>query len=518
MESLLKCLICHMDFDLTVKNPRILPCNQLICLKCVMAAEERLGGFLINCSCFSKTHKIRDLNDLYPCELIENYLSRLSDRGDASKFECLKNQIKQARFSLNVAKYEANKHYDTMEMNIDIRAESLINFIHDSREALHKEIKSARHQTNLNFEAVTDQFENDFAQLEAKLEPEKDRLAQLMLEFNRMQSLIEQIKKKSCHFTEQTQALDTSLLGFNLSKSMEKNYFKIKNLNTSLADRKKFYQVHLKSQFVDERLRHYVIPLNRKRILSVYFTVKRKIVLELFDSNGDLIKTIVTTSNASYYPIFSFTDTHFLLCYIATPKIDSQDLFGESVSYINLYDTELREIKSTTDRYLIESIYLTQNRIFCTYAHKTTDCCRVYDYDFNVCEGFGQQSNCEAPFYFEKAPLDNKDYKAKLNPVIFGFHEDKVYFYTKKSVFIMCKKSGRVLNKLHRNIEKTSFVLDSESNLIEFNLICKSIKLFNFENNTTAVAEYENEASEVFLIEDNYFAFVDMNKKFVTFV
>ena len=82
----------------------------------------------------------------------------------------------------------------------------------------------------------------------------------------------------------------------------------------------------------------------------------------------------------------------------------------------------------------------------------------------------------------------------------------------------MCKKSGRVLNKLHRNIEKTSFVLDSESNLIEFNLICKSIKLFNFENNTTAVAEYENEASEVFLIEDNYFAFVDMNKKFVTFV
>ena len=54
-----------------------------------------------------------------------------------------------------------------MEMNIDIRAESLIEIIHEKRGLLHQEVKLQRRNTELEFEAIKEQHAADSQGLKA---------------------------------------------------------------------------------------------------------------------------------------------------------------------------------------------------------------------------------------------------------------------------------------------------------------------------------------------------------------
>jgi hypothetical protein len=165
MDSFLKCSRCANSFDLDEYSPHILPCNYSICIKCIQQSQQLLGGFLIECTCDQKQHKLSSLHELYPCELITSYLKGLQEGG--SHLDTLKRQLEFAQFSLEVAKYEANRHYDAMEMNIDIRAESLIEIIHEKRGLLHQEVKLQRRNTELEFEAIKEQHAADSQGLKA---------------------------------------------------------------------------------------------------------------------------------------------------------------------------------------------------------------------------------------------------------------------------------------------------------------------------------------------------------------
>ena len=164
MDSLLKCSHCANSFDLDEYSPHILPCNYSICIKCIQQSQQLLSGFLIECTCDQKQHKLSSLHELYPCELITSYLKGLQEGG--SHLDTLKRQLQFAQFSFEVAKYEANRHYDAMEMNIDIRAESLIEIIHEKRGLLHQEVKLQCRNTELEFEAIKEQHAADLSVIE----------------------------------------------------------------------------------------------------------------------------------------------------------------------------------------------------------------------------------------------------------------------------------------------------------------------------------------------------------------
>lgn len=185
---------------------------------------------------------------------------------------------------------------------------------------------------------------------------------------------------------------------------------------------------------------------------------------------------------------------------------------------MKLYDSDLNELKTSTDRHLIESILLTKSHVVCTYAHKSNECCRVYDHNFNDTGSFGQQTDSEGAFYLEKLPLNKKDYKAKLNPIIFGYDEGRVYFHDKKEMVMMCRRTGQVLSSVMKRNENLSFFLADGNNILEIDHVCKTIGFWNSEFDVRSSGTYNLEANSVVLIEGSFLAFINNNQQCVTVV
>lgn len=532
MDSFLKCICCKNDFNLEELSPCILPCNHTICTKCIHGAKQLLGGYLIECRCLQRVHKLASINDLYPCEMIINYLKSRQD--NVGSIEGLKKQLELSWFSLEVAKYEANKHYDAMEMNIDIRAESLIELIHEKQEQLHRDVKERRRCTEQEFEDIAEKHSEDTKCLEAEidkfltssqideLEPSADilqRIRDISKEFNRIQRTLEMVKNNIWYFSENGDELDATLLGKLLNKSFEANYFKVKNLDGSLKESASHHRITLQTSFREERLRQYIMPLNRNRIVSVYFTSKRCIYFELFNQKGELINSLQVSENVSYYPILSNTSNKFIICYIAQPKSgSSREPFSESVSHLRLYDENLNCIRATKERHLVESIFMNDRRVVCSFTHKSVDCCKVYDIELNELKSFGQQTNVDDPFYFEKLPANRKDYKARLNPSIFGYTSSNIYLHDRHSMLIMCQKTGRIVHSARQKFEGAKYLLDEQNNVIEANITCKEVDFYNTSVGVSARGTYDIEASDVFLLENYFLAFVDVKKQSVIIV
>ncbi len=186
------------------------------------------------------------------------------------------------------------------------------------------------------------------------------------------------------------------------------------------------------------------------------------------------------------------------------------------MSYICLYDSSLNLIKTITDKSLIESIYMNDSMIVCSFAHKTFECCKIYDFQLNFIESFGQQNDKEQPFYMEKPILIGRQTfssREKLNPVIFGMTHAHIFFYNTKSMFIMCRKNGTIIREMEKLNDKSIFTLDSKSNIIEINSQSNKIKLFNINNQISIESTYNSNFDDIFLIESNFFAFIDKSKE-----
>lgn len=525
MESVLNCQSCKLNFDSINRIPRILPCNKQICSSCAENSKQILGGFIIKCECKSRHHNIDKLDDLLVSQISLAYLTNKQPENME-----LKDQIEKYKYGLELAKFDVSRHYDDMEMKIDIRAETLIEFIHDSRDLLHAEIKAHRKNTDSDIEKFEKKYSNDYNRIEnnfhmlnskledpnISLEVKNLEFSKFLFDFNKLQRSVDELKSKSWYFLENSSILDKSLLGYNFNNSLDKNYYKIKNLRNLLNDENKRIQVCLRSEFTQVKLRHYVIPMTRNRFLNCYFTKSKSIYLELFDQSGNSIKLVHAAESVTYFPIYSCTGKYFVLGYLSR----ASDVFGDAtINFISLYDSELNLIKTVRERSSIESIYMNDSRIVCSFGHRTYECCKVFDLELNHVESFGQQNDEQKEFYLERTEVSAAQFaKEKYNPVIFGINEEKIYFYTKKTMTIMCKKTGSILNSFEKSNEKSFFLLDSQSNVIEINTYGNYIKMHNFHVDMNVNSTYDVNYENVCLIEDQYFAFVSANKENIVVV
>ncbi len=232
------CIKCRSAFDLDQKSPRILPCSNSICLDCLHQSSRPISGFEVPCSCSDSPHCLNTATELYPSQMITGFLN--SQMASTPKLDSLKQQLNSSRFSLNVAKYEADSHYDAMAMDIDIRAETLINLIHDKRAQLLKNVDALRLQTDNDFIELTDlharqysRLKENYATIAKKLEVsssliEKD-LDELMRSFNKIQQSINSVKSGIFQFVANPEECDSGLLGRFLKRE-NVMFSKIQNL------------------------------------------------------------------------------------------------------------------------------------------------------------------------------------------------------------------------------------------------------------------------------------------------
>ncbi len=529
MESILVCQSCKTNFDSDLRTPRILPCSKQICTLCVENSKQLLGGYLIECECNSRAHNMEKLDDLLVSQITLACLSKTTDCNELEIID-MREQVEKYKYGLELARFDVGRHYDDMEMKIDIRAETLIEFIHDSRDILHAEIKAHRKNTDDQIEQFEKKYNSDYKKLdldfkllnkkltdpEQCIEAKNLEFSKFIQEFNKLQKSVDELKTKSWYFLENSTSLDKSLLGYNFNNTLDKNYYKIKNLCCLINDPLKSIYITLRTQFNQVKLRHYVIPMTRNRILSCYFTKSKSIYLELFDQAGNSIKLIQVAESVTYFPIYSNTGKYFVLGYLSR----TSDIFGDAtINFIALYDHELNLIRTVKERSSIESIFMNDSRIICSFGHRSYECCKVFDTELNHVESFGQQTENDKPFYLERTEVSAAQFaKEKYNPVIFGYNEEKIFFYNKKSMTVMCKKNGCVLNSFEKSNERSFFILDSQSNVIEINTYGNRVKLHNFHVNMSVDSTYDINYENVCLIEDQYFAFVYSNKENITIV
>lgn len=130
----MNCNECFTEFDNSTHAPKILPCSGLTCLKCLENMPHGINRYLIKCKTCSKDHIFSNLTDLQTSDIALH----LSNKNESSSLVNFSENLKD---SLRNDNYEIHKHFDNVINDIDIKAETLIQFIHSSREQLQEQIK-----------------------------------------------------------------------------------------------------------------------------------------------------------------------------------------------------------------------------------------------------------------------------------------------------------------------------------------------------------------------------------------
>lgn len=195
MKSHLSCLICEQTFNNHDKIPKVLPCSDVACSSCLnKKCEIFLGEFLFKCTNCKKELKIANIDELPTSKLTLHLINQSN---------VVKTNLKQFNLNTKSEIYKLNKHYDNIINSVDIRTESLINFLCTSREVLIKQINEFRKQSISNYDSLdTSQvmklklsLEDDLNKLENDTEIDKHQVLDLLHCYDKLERFKYEIKK-----------------------------------------------------------------------------------------------------------------------------------------------------------------------------------------------------------------------------------------------------------------------------------------------------------------------------------
>lgn len=319
MDSLY-CAHCTSKYDTTEHSPKILPCLGLKCLKC-LKKDINLNikdEYVIKCTTCSKTHLVSSVIELPTSDMIVHLINMKSDiqqrikreleedeetldigdeddsfQGD--KKQKLNEFSEKFREKIRLENFEIHKHYDNIIGDVDIRAESLIQFINQSRENIQNKVKSFRAESLKVFtEQIEDAIESDEDKETIEMKAIKEKLAILkddknigdlkvvLKESNKFQLYIHNLKANLWYFSENSMKLENSLLGHTLRPTFDRNFLKIRNLNVLLSNSSSLNKVCLASDFSQSVLRQEVLTLNR--VVKIYFSTYRTLHCNPFNN------------------------------------------------------------------------------------------------------------------------------------------------------------------------------------------------------------------------------------------
>ena len=523
METLLICPDCKESYNEGDRSPKILPCSDSLCVMCLLKCNQQsLGGYNVLCTVCKKTHSVSSLDDI-PTSKTTLYLLQQIEKSSVTnstenKFnETVNKVILELNKEMKISRFNIQLHYDDAINNIDIRTETLINELHTARAQLQDKLNEDRKKS-------IDLFNNELDKLNSfeKLNPN-----QLHTQLNKIESNLAAINQKLYYFSDNNlMPFESSWIGHVVSKELDTNFKKIKSLKSIMKtqenqNNKQSLKVtfSLKDAFSENSIRQNVIPLSMNRILKVYFTVRRSIFLELYDSTGQCINQLNAFENLSSFPISCGFGNYFVLSF--TSKTNSSAFFETNQSFILLYDIDFNLVKQLKKFSSVESVFMNDKYIILSYAHRAHACCSLFDYNLDEIESFGQQLNPERPFYMEKVVLSVKEQinsNLKSNPKIFGLTNENIYFQNLSRMIIMCRQKGEIKTESLINGDSPYFLLDSQNNILRINNISKRIALINYEFGYDLQNVYSDYLDEVCLTADNNLAFVDKYKESVLFI
>ena len=464
--------------------------------------------YLVNCSACSKTHFISDLNALPTSEIT---MFQLTNKDINS--QKLKEFAKKFNEYLRAENYEIYKLYDNTICDIDIKTENLIQLTLARRDLLQKQINQHLSHTSQFFDH--NQLANDLNKdipLEMitikdkllSLESTEEDINTIIRQSNKLQSFMDELKSNMHFFSESAPQFKNSFLGYNVNPNFDVNFKKVKNLTQLLDKAIEENKVCLEIKFTQSSLRQEVFPLD-DRLVKMYFTSNRTIVLESFDLKGRLIKTLEAVKEISSFPIHSAYGKHFVVGFTSIQRFN-----------VNIYDSDLNLIQAKSNLNLIESILINEKNIVLFYENKPNECCQVYDLNMKLLSSFGQNVDKDEAFYLPKSIINNYEHSKfcfKFNSFVFGLSEKYIYLGNYNYVYMLNRKSGKEVKKLELSGHRPNLFLDAQGNVIRVNTLEKRITIFNSELEFLVENLYNDDFVCVHVNRENKLHFLDHDKK-----
>ncbi len=418
------------------------------------------------------------------------------------------------KYGLEVSKLLLEKHYDEMSVAIDLRTETLVQLIHQNSDILREELEVKRKKSISELHSVAGNYLSDVNSLDQEYINKTISINDLVNRCNNLQKTLDELKSKRWKFVENTFIVEKCFIGYHVNTDVNFMFNKLKNLQNIISDDSKRHDIRLFSLLLPRNsIRQYVFVFNRNRFLKTYILYNNRVYIELFSHTGLSIRTVYASNSQTSNSVFANNESFFVISYDTTTS-------GILSSFLAIYDIDLNLIKTVQEASSVESLYMNDRNIVVTFLRADLpNCFKIYDFNLNLIQAFGQYETPTRNFYFVRNDQFVSDLdRLKLNPIIFGLTEKLIYFFNRRNISVMSRERGELIHSFKKPHESSKFALDSKANILEINTPGNFIKMHNLELNMCITGSFISTFEKIVLIEDKYLAFMNHDKQRIIIV
>lgn len=543
LENIIKCLFCSRVYE----EPKILPCGNSICIKCI----ENLSPE-INCKYCLKQHSIDSPEDLITNQFLVSLLKTLHEQQKSHSYSMYDNLNEDFQITSNFKKVNINKEmYDKLndyltnvksKINIlntgyekarrkielecdricdDINkaAEDIIDAVEKKKQVMLNDVDSYKNELLIDYKEryeTNKQFEKSKNEINLAynlIKDEYDRLkeAKSPQEYNNMiRNLTEKIEILNTQIADQNTWMmpdPNPSIGI---KFLRNNFtFQIPYIGDITYD--SVYKIDMisKISFFNNSFQQRLIYLDhlieansslkfiglisKNKILVLYEKVFGKVIstfAKIVYYNGMVLyeKEILNVGSLVSYHIYE----KFIVIAFRKSKNDH---------IIYLYDISLKFLKDQAVKFEIVSILMNNESIFLISDKKPF--VNEYDYELKFKKSFGQKEKETKEFY--------------IRDQILNIRNGKIFVRFENEIKVLCHSSGDLLSKIKFNdLNKSVIYLDNnKEKYLIFNKD-KENKIYYYNHKGELLASNKLKSKESFdefqFSNTGHFAFI-CNKK-----
>jgi hypothetical protein len=593
LKQYFNCPICEQKFNHRNRMPKLLTCGKSVCHRCI---KDSFRNEIFYCKFCLKEHNYPSIDSIPTNDILSILINNNSEVSELEKDEDSREKSKgsnnknnrnisllksnsvdfnrnnrtdkQRRMSTVLSEVKRNSndletcivnsrekllyHYNTLENEINLKADNLIKSLNEARDNLIKELTMHKNSAlqylseGIETKSPIIQFKDDCKKNYQKLmeaskseyldERDAKNISAIADELNeRIMSIkiyFESCIKSDLKFIKSKyQALDSSFIGrleFKKPKLFDNNLMSKMTSNSS-------QQTHSlnnnRSYFVNNLDSHRIIELSKSKAINYKVPFNTKNVLINVLGNKTIIKAteIATIDDYSYTLSLHMLNSDGHIINKHSEEIGSYRLkklqtcatnnfiavilvnkFLNHLNYLKLFDQELNPLHTIELHYMPIDLYMNSSGIYVRSNNYNLNI-NKYDYNLNHLKSFGQGVN------------ENESYFIDRNHKLISIENEKIYLidYEKSKIRILSELSGKYLKSFEVSEDRNFLCkIDSTERFTILNRKQFKLNVFNWDNLLLYQKKLDysiQSVDEFFVLRDGSYCIIDRKNHLIHF-
>jgi len=597
LKQYFNCPICENKFTQTNRIPKLLPCGKSVCHRCI---KDSFRDEIFYCKLCLREHNYHSIDSIPTNDILLILINNNSEVSEPSREEDSREKQKISNnknntnrnnsfFKSNSVDFQRNRtekrrrmstvlsevkrntndletcivnsrekllyHYNTLENEINLKADNLMRSLNEARDNLIKELNMHKNSAmqylteGIENKSPIIQFKDDCKKNYQKLteaskseyleERDAKNISAIADELNeRIMSVklyFESCVKSDLKFTKSKyHSLDTSFIGrleFKKSKLFDTNFMSKMTSNNQPTNNIFNNNTNNISTFVNNLESHRIIELNKAKAINYKVPFNTKNVLINVLGNKTIVKAteIATIDDYSYTlnlqmlnseghiinkhseEIGSYRLKKLQTCgannYIAVILVNK---FLNHLNYLKLFDQELNPLHTIELHYMPVDLHMNSSGIYVRSNNYNLNI-NKYDYNLNHLRSFGQGLNEDEPYFIDR------------NHKLISIENERVYMvdYEKSKIRIMNELSGKYFKSFEVNEDRNFLCkVDSSERFTILNRKLFRLNVFNWDNLLLFQKKLDYSIQSVdqfFVLKDGSYCVIDRKNHLIHF-